>query len=111
MLAERRAVDHLHGQVVGTDVVERAEVGMVQRRHRAGLAREAIGELLRRDLYRDLAAEPRVVGAIHVRHPTLAERLEDFVGPQAGARLQRHRRSILRVSARLKPDPTDCPLP
>ena len=44
-LAERWSLDVLHHQVVGTHVVERADVGVIQRRDRAGLAIEPLAEL------------------------------------------------------------------
>jgi hypothetical protein len=37
--------DELHDQVIGPDVVERADVGMIQRRDRARLADESLAEL------------------------------------------------------------------
>ena len=43
--AQRRAVDVLHHQIVRADVVERADVGMIQRRDRARLLREALAVL------------------------------------------------------------------
>ena len=39
----------------------------------------AVGE---HDLDRDVAAEPRVVGAVHLRHSTGAQQLPDLVGPE-----------------------------
>ena len=41
---ERLALDQLHDEVVGTDVVQRADVGMIQRRNGACLALEPFGE-------------------------------------------------------------------
>jgi hypothetical protein len=44
--AKRRALHILHHQIVGTDVVQRADVRMIQRRNRLGFPLEAVGELL-----------------------------------------------------------------
>ena len=71
------------------DVVERADVRMVERRDRPRLALEALadcgfgGELRRQHLDRDVAIEPRVAGAIHLAHAAGAEQRDDLVGPEA----------------------------
>ncbi len=68
------------------DVVDGGDVRMVQRRGRAGFlleARQPLGirrELLRQDLDRDLAAEPRVAGQPDLAHAAGAELLLDLVG-------------------------------
>ena len=46
------------------------------------------------DLDRDVAAEPGVVRAVHLRHPTGAQQLPDLVGPEPYSRSQRHGRSV-----------------
>ena len=56
-------------------------------------AREArrIGAHVRRqNLHGDLAAKPRVTGAIDLAHATLAERREDFVDTESSAGAKRH---------------------
>ena len=56
------------------DVVERADVRMIERRDRARLALEALAQLRvgrerrRQDLDRDRAVEPRVAGAVDFAH-------------------------------------------
>ena len=60
----RLAVDEFHDQVVGSDVVERANVGMVQRSDGARLALETLAELLVRYLDGDVPAQPRVASAV-----------------------------------------------
>ena len=42
-----RSVEVFHDEIVGTHVVDRADVGMIERRDRANFAREAFGELAR----------------------------------------------------------------
>src|SRR6266542_1562287 len=63
-----------------TDVVQRANVGMIERRNGTGFAIEALFRLralrkmLRKNLYRDGPIKSRVQRAIHFAHPTRAER-------------------------------------
>ena len=81
--------EQLHGQqrlTVGVvDLVDRADVRVVQRRGGARLALEALEremvarELRRQKLQRNVAAESGVVGAIHHTHPTRADLLEDAI--------------------------------
>ena len=67
------------------DVVERADVGVVQRRGRAGLALEAFrgqrigGSRLGQELDRDVATEPEVFGAVHDAHAAGAQPIDDAV--------------------------------
>ena len=46
--SQRSAFHELHDQVVGPDVVERADVGMIQRRNGTRFADESLAELSRR---------------------------------------------------------------
>jgi hypothetical protein len=54
-------------------------LAVVQGRDGARLALESFGKTLRRGLDRHLAMDARVEGAIHLAHPTLTERTDDFV--------------------------------
>ena len=76
---QRRALHELHDKVVRTDVVQRADVGMVERRHRAGLALEAFGELLLGSLDGDNAVETRISRLPHLTPPALPYGLQNFV--------------------------------
>ena len=42
-------------------------------------------EIFREDLHRDLAAEARVPGPVHLAHAPGAQGREDLVGPESGA--------------------------
>src|SRR6185436_11304683 len=94
-VAQRLALEQLHHRVDDArfvaDVVDGEDVGMIERGHRPRLAleaREAIGGgvgLRGKDLDRDLAPEPRVVGAIDLAHAAPADRAEDLVRAEAGA--------------------------
>ena len=85
---DRVALEQFHHQVVGADVVKRADVGVIQRRNRARLALEAGAELLVGELDGDGAAEARVDGAKDFAHAALAELAFDLVWSQASARGQ-----------------------
>ena len=73
------------------EAVNRGDVGMIQRRERLRLALETCqafgvrGERARQDLDRDLSAQRRVGGAIHLTHAPFANRGRDLVDAEAGA--------------------------
>jgi hypothetical protein len=72
------AVDELHDQVVGLNVVGRRDVRMIQRRNRPGFAREALIEARLRSLDRDDAIEPRVARFVHIPHAAVADLGDDL---------------------------------
>src|SRR5205085_11292506 len=82
------ALHQFHHEVVRPDVVESADVGVIQRRNRTGLALEAGAELLMGELDGDGPAEARVDGAKDLAHAALAKFAFHLVGPQASARSQ-----------------------
>jgi hypothetical protein len=86
---QRRAFDVLHYQVVGADVVELADVRMVQRRHRARFALEALGEFLLGDLNGD-AVQPRIPRPLHLAHASRANERKNLVRAQSLACGERH---------------------
>ena len=57
-IGQRRPLDQLHHQIVGPDVVERADVRMVERGDGARFALEAIGKSLGGHLEGDIAPQP-----------------------------------------------------
>ena len=77
--------------VVGADVVDGEQIWMVERGGGARLLLEsphAIGiadNVRQQDFESDLAAQPRVVGAIDLAHPARAERRLDLVGTDSCA--------------------------
>src|SRR5438105_3539784 len=79
-----------------TDVVQRADVRMIQRGDRVGFALEALAMLgVHRQIWRehfdgDVAVQARIARAIDFAHPARAERREDFVWAEARAGGQRH---------------------
>ncbi len=76
------------------EIVDREDVRMRQRRDGTRLALETgervgvLGKTRGKDLDRDLAAEPRVVGAVHFSHSARADRREDFIGPKPRSRVE-----------------------
>ena len=93
-LAERLAAQQLHRDVVMTlvlaDVVDRADVGVIERGRGARLAPEAaeagraFRDVLGKELERDLTAEPGVDRAVDDSHPAPAELGENpIVGDRA----------------------------
>jgi hypothetical protein len=76
---ERRPFDQLHHQVVGAHVVERANVGMVQRTDDAGLTLEALTELLVADLDGNVASEACIPRTVDLAHAAFADGFNDLV--------------------------------
>ena len=89
MTRKRRAV-------LTADVVERADVRVVERGDRAGFALEPLaelrvaGEVRRQDLDRDGAIETRVARLVDLAHPARAERRHDFVRTESRTGGERH---------------------
>ena len=67
------ALDVLHDQVIRADVVQSADVGVIQRGHGAGFPIEALGEPFLRHLDRNQAVQPRVARLVHFAHAALAD--------------------------------------
>ncbi len=78
---EGAAFDVLQHQVVGTDVVNLADVRMIERGDRAGLLREATGVLGGEPLDGDAAVQTGVVGFPHFAHAAGADARDEFVRP------------------------------
>ena len=88
-VGERPAVEELHRDerpaLVLADLVNRADVRVIQRGSGSRLAREAIERSARerqdigQELERDVAAKLRVGGAIDHAHPAASELFEDLI--------------------------------
>src|SRR5580693_2326212 len=48
------------------------------------------GKMFRQDFYSDVAVQPGVAGAIHFAHAAGSSRCDNFIGPQACTRSERH---------------------
>ena len=84
--------------VLFADVVQRADVRMVELRDRPRLALEALANCASaanagQDLDRDGAIEPRVARLVDLAHAAGAERRQDLVGAETGAGIERQRES------------------
>ena len=105
---ERLPLDHFQHEIVKglalhcllADIVQRADVWMVQRRHALRFALEPRSELFvvrergGQQLDRDFTIEPGVLRAIDLAHASLADGAEDFVGPKASGRREPGRRFL-----------------
>ncbi len=99
-LLQRAALEQFHHHervpVLLADVVDRADVRVVQRGRRARLALEAFlgvrvtEELLGQHLDRNLPAQPRVLGQVNLAHPALTDLLRDAVVQQCLAGFDGH---------------------
>ena len=89
-LSQSRTLDVLHDQVIGADVVQSADVGMIQCRNRPRLTFKPIVELLRRYLNGDIAPELQIARTPHFAHPAFADGRDDFVSAEFVSGLQFH---------------------
>jgi hypothetical protein len=76
--------------MVGADIVQRADVGMIQRCDSAGLALEAITEFFLRDLDCDYAIEPGIASLPHFSHAACTDRRKDFIRAESLSCRERH---------------------
>ena len=92
-IGEHLALEQLHGDeqlpVVLADLVDLADVGMIDARRGAGFppesrARGLVPAKRGHRLDGDRSFQPRVAGRIDDAHPALAELVHDGVGPDAG---------------------------
>ena len=74
----RRAVHILHDQIIRANIVNLADVGMIQRGNGFGFTLEALAELLAGNFDRDIPIQTRVLGAIHFSHAARANGAQGF---------------------------------
>ena len=89
-IGQRLACHKFHDQVVGTDVVDGADIGMVERCDRARLTLEPVAEARRRYLDGDIAVQARVRGAVHLAHAAFPDGFENLVRAEERPRCERH---------------------
>ena len=103
---QRLALEVLHDQEVdagavavgrlAADIVQGADVGVIQRRHRACFALEAFpglrvaGDVRRQHLQGHGAGQPCIARPVDLAHPSGAQRRDDFVGTKPGSGRQGH---------------------
>jgi len=90
------------------DLVDRADVGMIERRGRSRFTAKSLerlrveGQRIRHELQRDRTAQSRVFGLVHHAHSTAAQLLDDVVVRDAATN---HRR--VRERCRIKLSTTE----
>jgi hypothetical protein len=94
-LLERLALEVLHHEevdiILPSDVVEGADMRMIQSRDAAGFPFEALAQLTRRRHVRGKhldghgAIEPRIASAVDLSHAARAEQCDDFIGAESRA--------------------------
>jgi hypothetical protein len=86
-LRQRLSFHAFHYQVVDAilmaDVVQRADVRMVQLRHGLRFARKSLRELGLRNLERDRAIEPRIEGFVNLPHAPFTQWPHNLVRAKA----------------------------
>jgi hypothetical protein len=82
--------DILHDDVVGADIVDLADVGMIQSGDGAGLALKSLAEFLSGSFDGNEAVEAPIASLPHFAHPTSADGGEDFVWAKFVAYGKRH---------------------
>src|SRR5215468_6559414 len=76
---ERRAVDELHDQVIGTDIIKLTDVGMIQSRNGACFLLEPYREFLAGELYGNHSVQTRVARLVDLSHTPGTNEGEDLV--------------------------------
>ena len=76
---ELLALDVLHHQIIRTDIINLADVGIIQRSDSLGFALESFAELGLGNLDGDAAGETRVTAPVHFSHAARADRRDDFI--------------------------------
>lgn len=119
---ERVPLEQLHHEealrLVPAEVVDRADVRVIERRGRPGFALEALDcgrvvcQFSGKELERDLPAEPQILGTVDDAHAAATEFFDDAVVGDglAGSGHPRHGRRVYRIGA-LESDlalTTDC---
>ena len=93
--AERSAFHELHHQVVGSDVVQSADVGVVEPGDDGRLTREPVGERLVGHLDCDRSIQAAVGRPLDLAHASGGDHFVDFVRAEARPVRQGHERRIL----------------
>jgi hypothetical protein len=89
-LGKRLAFDQFHHQIIRSDVVQRADVWMIERGDRARFALEALAETLVGELDGDVASEPGIAGSIHDAHAASPDLGRDLIRANSRADVHFH---------------------
>src|SRR5262245_27876859 len=90
---DRPSLDVLHDEVVLADVIEGADMVMVQCGDGARFTLEPVAEPFVRFLDRNRAVEAGVPGLVDRAHTAFANRLDDFVRTEASTNIEAHKRA------------------
>src|SRR5207248_398988 len=90
-VSKRGSIDQLENKVVRADIVNLADIGMIQRGDGANLALEPVAEALGRYLDCHFATHPRIACTVDLAHAACAEWRDDLVRAEPGAGSERHR--------------------
>lgn len=91
LLARSNQIRPVSEAIIVADVIELADVGVVEGGDGLGFALKTVGELLFGGLDGDVAVEPRITGSPHFAHASLADGGDDLVGAEVLAGRNRHR--------------------
>ena len=97
------SLQQLHHQVVGSHVVQCADVRMIELRDDLGFACETDRKVLRGDFDRDFSTEPRVACPVDLAHAAGADRGNNLIRTEPDAWGKSHR-SIISPSKRAEID-------
>jgi hypothetical protein len=81
--AERGAIDELHDQIVRSDIVQLADMRMIQGSNRPGFTLESIAMLPLQRFDRNRSTETRVDGLVHLSHAAGANQGDEFIRSEA----------------------------
>ena len=106
---QRGALHVLEHQIAGADIMDLADVRMIQRRNRPRLLLEAAdairvgGKRLGEDLDRHVTTKTRVARAIHLAHAAGADQRDDFIRANLRAQREWHDRRMCRLYSAPRP--------
>ena len=86
----RHAINELHYKEVRSDVVQRADVWMIELRDHTGFASESFSEIRFGNFDSNHAIEPRIAGLVYLAHTARAEGGDDLIRPEFCSGGQRH---------------------
>ncbi len=85
-----RSLNEFHHQIIRANIVELANVGMIQRGDRSGLALEPVAVFDIKGFDGDGASQANVDGFVNLAHASSANRRKDFVRAQPFASGEGH---------------------
>jgi hypothetical protein len=93
-LCQGLALDVLLDEVVGTDIVQRANVGMIERGDCVSFALKPAAEPFGGDLNGDYAIQACVASFINLAHTSRPDLRQNLIRTEPGCGRQRHRESL-----------------